>query len=678
MPGPIAPTDAVQQLLDEMPTPIQWAVFGGDLPKMRVGAMRRLEDAWRSCGDVWNACHQRTVTGAGQLISSVAGGAGDSAYDHVRQLAVIQTKQRDFCYGIADQCRQAAADTEKSLWEMAVFGVIVAYQVAFLVSSGGVGAVPGIALLSKARATFLQMLEKCVFRLGLEGAGAAAARVGLLGGAFGLGSAALDLGIQEVQVLRGNRARVDTKSVAAMGLQGMGAVAGGHVGGTLSARAAPFLGRAALPVAAAAGGVAGVFAGSAAAMPVTGQFHLTGSALLGGLSQGLAGGLTAVRSHQASQTRAAADGAPLAAEPPWAAEIWADPADRQSRTAAKRAVWERLPEQDRNPAIGLWSLDRAAAPEAHRQVNAAARERLDASLDSALATKFHEELLAAGDEPGAAAWADHKAEFDSTVRRLTDDVRSGLADARPADVRADGPLEGAAQTLRDLYRRDVVDPRQLETARLLRLPSDTQIMASVARRGDGASVLVMDRAGVDEAPYIVTSRNERVFKIDTYTGLAEPLRPSGDSVPSVGLYFKQGGGQTIPFDIEILLAGHDSDQAVLAAAQASAPNSDTARAYADFPAAYERLTGSYEGAQRQMTLLLDDKPQYRAMPFAGLAGVRGYTVGAYWPDMNAALWSGEPARIAKYESVIRAAEGGLAQLPPHKGRVERGVAVDRA
>ncbi|NUS42459.1 MAG: hypothetical protein HOQ24_02000, partial [Mycobacteriaceae bacterium] len=244
-------TESLRAALAEIPWPVQWAVFGSEIPAMAITAMRRLEAGWRECGNACENSRERMITASGSLAGAVGGAAAGQIAHAVRQHCDVLANQRDFCHGMADQCGQSAADTEKSIWEMVVFGLVITYQVLFLVSSGGIATLPGLALLSKARAKFLLMLERCITGLRLTGARAMAARVGLLGATFGSLSGAVDYSAQKIQVMRGDRDYVNSLSVVTMGLQGIGAVAGGHLGVVAAGPAASLLGRA---TAAATGG----------------------------------------------------------------------------------------------------------------------------------------------------------------------------------------------------------------------------------------------------------------------------------------------------------------------------------------------------------------------------------------------------------------------------------------
>ncbi|GMV42308.1 MAG: hypothetical protein AMXMBFR64_40240 [Myxococcales bacterium] len=65
-------------------------------------------------------------------------------------------------------------------------------------------------------------------------------------------------------------------------------------------------------------------------------------------------------------------------------------------------------------------------------------------------------------------------------------------------------------------------------------------------------------------------------------------------------------------------------------------------------------------------------PQLASVPMDQLIAIRGYTSEDYW-KINAALRNGDPAELAKYDTYIKAAEAGLAQLPSFQGTVYRGA-----
>lgn len=299
---------AVQELRRLVPLPIQYVLFGDEFSKMNVPGMCQVTAAWREAGDSCARLHQQAATATTALSASISGSSAEIP-TAASKITEPVGGFAEYCYNMGDHCELTTQDTVKAMIEMCVFAAVAAYQVAALAGSG-LGTTLTIPILTAARKKILEVIDKLVVATQLR-AGAFAANIvnlGLLGIGFGVLSAGLDLGIQLAQ----DRDHIDWKSVGAIGAQGVGAIAGGHLGASLAHRAAPLLGRAALPVAAAAGGLFGVLGGAVAASPIVG-FHLTGPAIFSGLAQGVVGGLAGARAHSAPS---APDAVPIPDVPP--------------------------------------------------------------------------------------------------------------------------------------------------------------------------------------------------------------------------------------------------------------------------------------------------------------------------------------------------------------------------
>ena len=73
--------------------------------------------------------------------------------------------------------------------------------------------------------------------------------------------------------------------------------------------------------------------------------------------------------------------------------------------------------------------------------------------------------------------------------------------------------------------------------------------------------------------------------------------------------------------------------------------------------------------------LVANDPRFAGMDPESLTAVRGYTSNDFYGPMNAALRSGDPAELAKWDAHIKVTDAGLAQLPDFAGEVERGTTL---
>ncbi|NUS43640.1 MAG: hypothetical protein HOQ24_08135 [Mycobacteriaceae bacterium] len=482
--------DDLQELRAEIPWFVQLAVFGDQLPEMGISAMRRLARQWRGCGDALQTC-RLDVQATAPATGAINGATGAAMTAAAKRACSDLTATRDYCYAIADQIEVTAADTEKSVIEMLLFGAMVTYQLAVLVSSGGVSAIPGIALLASARRKFLLMLEMCVARLGAAGARATALRLGLLGGTFGLTNAGLDYGIQLGQLTLGHRNSIDGSAVAAMGLQGIGSVVGGHFGAGLANKALG--GAAPLIVAAAAGGFGGVVGSAAAVAPLTGQIQFTPAAVVSSIAQGLVGGL-----------------------------------------AATHAPTSPAPALDLQPPTTVDAFPIGGRTEAELQ-HEHLKMQLDRIADAALVEKY----------PGSADIA-HDQRVAAKLAVLAERLRSFEPDGPSGRT----PLEAAVQLLNDRYGRVVMPTpagaatpehlRERYGPAVQRLPGYNYLGRVLSSGSNGATLLVFDDAGTP--PFLLTKHRGVVARLDPGpVGLAHPYVPNQYSPRSWGLLLDADG-----------------------------------------------------------------------------------------------------------------------------------------
>lgn len=285
---------SIQQMLSQIPYPVQYAIFGEEVLQIQIPEMRIIEAVWRETG-----------TAFADLARQVRALAADSPIsgEHVAttsfHLADALQQHSEFCCGVADQVGHNTTESEKSLAEMILSAVMTFYQVMAMATNGATSLF-ALGKLAEARKTYLAMLDVLVAKLGLAGAEAAAARAGLVlvGQTLGFASlnASMDYGIQAVQVLSDDRDAIDWQAVAAMAAMGAGGTVGGHLGGAAAQAVgrnitSPFLTAVTRYIVPVAAGITGVVGGAAAAGSITGHFDITelGAAMFNGAALGLAG-----------------------------------------------------------------------------------------------------------------------------------------------------------------------------------------------------------------------------------------------------------------------------------------------------------------------------------------------------------------------------------------------------
>ncbi|WP_425298044.1 hypothetical protein, partial [Nocardia brasiliensis] len=290
---------SIEQLLAEIPAPLQQMVLGGQFPTGDPEAMRRLARWWRTWAGEYAELARR-VAGQSEQLAGVFGGVtgqtGAAVVALATRLADELGTAAEYCIEKAEELEHNATALEKAQWEMAVFLVLVLYQ---LLRAGGWAGVGGLVVVTQARQRFLVMLERLISTVGTESMAAAGARAGLLTSQMlGLGAvqAGIDLGVQLAQGHR--REHVDVASVVVSGVSGIAAGTAGVFAGrgtahTIGAAARLPLGRA---VVYGAGGMAGVMGEAGAVGLLTGEFEFNGLQLLGGGAMGMIAVGTAAQS----------------------------------------------------------------------------------------------------------------------------------------------------------------------------------------------------------------------------------------------------------------------------------------------------------------------------------------------------------------------------------------------
>lgn len=282
-----------QSLLSKTPKPVQWAIFGGDITHMKHAGMQQVANALRETGQTCTelACRAQSAYAAVAASTSNTAIAGP-----VLQFVAALTGLADVFLSLADQTEITSADDQKNFIESAFFAFYTLCELTFFTSSGT--APLAVARLAARHEQYVAIRHAFLAKIIAVGTSATTKRAVLFAAGFGLGSAGLDWAIQEAQIndLPGfaHRDELDTQSITLMGVQGAAAVLAGTAGASLlGARATKLLGRAALPTVAAASGLAGAVGGALATAAVTGQFDFTLSSVVGGITQGIAGGLVA-------------------------------------------------------------------------------------------------------------------------------------------------------------------------------------------------------------------------------------------------------------------------------------------------------------------------------------------------------------------------------------------------
>ncbi|WP_280442920.1 hypothetical protein [Nocardia brasiliensis] len=284
--------------LAAIPAPLQDAIFGGRFPaETDTDRMHRLADAWFRSAERLRAISPDIAASSAAVPGAVAGRTGDEITNTLREYRSLLEANRGFCVSQGTQLRHAAADIDKTRWTMVVSALMLVYQLQLLTPSGL--SVLGVPLIAKARQRFFMMLEDLIARLaagpglttGLR-AGFTAATATLAFGGFQTG---LDLGLQAIQIAAAQRERLDGRSIALAAAQGGGSVLGGvMLGHAAGAAAMRWQGAPAHPaVIGAVGGLGGLLAGLAAALPIAGDFELTWSSAMSAAALGLAGSHTA-------------------------------------------------------------------------------------------------------------------------------------------------------------------------------------------------------------------------------------------------------------------------------------------------------------------------------------------------------------------------------------------------
>lgn len=277
------------QVLAELPTPVQVVVFGQEVPQMDIPGMRLLAASWRTVGNALGDCNSRLTKVAAGL--ALEGNANVAISDALRRDAEHLSESHRLCHVMADYCDQAATDSEKALWSMAILGLITTQQVMVAMGSSGIlGAVP---VLAAARSKFLLMLDAFIARLATGAAAQAALRTGTTLAGFAALPAGVDLAVQGAQIAAGSRKTLDWASVTTALASGAGSTMAGFVGGRVAfgASRGATLGMRHTAVALTESG-AGVLGGVLAVAPIAGfptTWEEIGTSVVSGTALGLAG-----------------------------------------------------------------------------------------------------------------------------------------------------------------------------------------------------------------------------------------------------------------------------------------------------------------------------------------------------------------------------------------------------
>ncbi|NUP32231.1 MAG: hypothetical protein HOU01_10985, partial [Streptomycetaceae bacterium] len=220
----------VMQALAQIPTPVQYVVFGDDFPAADTERMYRIGDAHLSAADTTQA-ERAKLDGVIDTLSSAHSGDSARALHYAKSVRTAMITDEKEQRQIGRQVNDSTADVEKTQIQMAIFGLMMAYQISAAMVASPAPGVGSAVLTAAARKTFLEMLAGLCTRLSAGGLTGAARRYGMLSLKFGGLLGGVDLGIQGLQVAQGHRSGIDTGSVlhsAALGATMAGAGALGR------------------------------------------------------------------------------------------------------------------------------------------------------------------------------------------------------------------------------------------------------------------------------------------------------------------------------------------------------------------------------------------------------------------------------------------------------------------
>ncbi|GAB2696869.1 sigma factor-like helix-turn-helix DNA-binding protein [Nocardia thraciensis] len=315
----------VRELFDSLPAGgrelIEMSLFGGMLPAQDVPRMRWMAAELRAAAASANDHADDTESLLARENS--VGAFGDGVRETLRVHREGAGRLRDEALLMADQVDGAANDAEKTLCVMYAFGIQLLWQIvrimAAATAAGPSGQVAAAAVVDSKLAA--GRAEIAAMRAGLKhalekGVAHAAARRSALGPlrlAVTLGKSAalpvgVDAGVQAWQVMRGFRAPVavgangenpngiDTTSILAAGVSGVGGALGGMLTSRFTPKFLPGLANSRL-LQGLVNGTAGAISGLGAAALVTGWPENFGQVLAPLLNGGFAG---AVHAHPAA------------------------------------------------------------------------------------------------------------------------------------------------------------------------------------------------------------------------------------------------------------------------------------------------------------------------------------------------------------------------------------------
>ncbi|WP_280453789.1 winged helix-turn-helix domain-containing protein [Nocardia brasiliensis] len=294
----------IDALLAEIPAPVQAMVCGTQFPRGDPVAMYRAAAVWRTRGGAYQELRLRAEISLDDLRAAtcathaIGSAAADAGARFVEQL----NDASQFCEEKAAQLERNALVVERAQWEM---GFLLLAVLAQLLCAGGWSGIGGFTVLSRARQSFLRLLEALVVTAGAKTTTAAGMRGAQLAvQVLGLGAlqVGIDLGAQLVS--RDHRPSLDSESLITAVVAGIGAGIGGAVGRSVAGALVSdttLAGRVAVTAVAGASGIVGAVSLAALGNREIGS---SGAEIIGGAALGVLAG----RRGLARPGSAAADG----------------------------------------------------------------------------------------------------------------------------------------------------------------------------------------------------------------------------------------------------------------------------------------------------------------------------------------------------------------------------------
>ncbi|MGQ4619757.1 toxin glutamine deamidase domain-containing protein [Nocardia sp. R7R-8] len=283
------------ELPGELQWVAKWVVGAGDWPEGDETAMRRVAHAWDALATVLDSEIEADADGALRdvLAALDSGKTHDALADYRRQIAGPDGSLPALikrCQSLADSLNDGANDIEHT--KMVIIGALVIFAAQALwalgVAATGIGAPAAAAAEVAARVatqiTIRMAIRQLIQRMLTRAAAKAAARAALKGVGWGiLQSGGVDLGARIVQIADGHRDGLSAKDWNQVGLGTLTGTVAGAIGGGLGASglgsnavdaASSRLGKAAIQTGVdGAVGTAAYAAGTAATVPLGGNFE---------------------------------------------------------------------------------------------------------------------------------------------------------------------------------------------------------------------------------------------------------------------------------------------------------------------------------------------------------------------------------------------------------------------